>query len=226
METIKKYDHPYVTVDAVIFRFMNEHLQILLSKRSDNSEVEGGKWCLPGGFCGVESRLMDTLEKKVLEKTGISPCSAGFYVEQLKTYDGINRDSRGRIISVAYLCLTNNSSLGGCWFTVDRTSKTLMNDTLTISFDELAFDHGDMVWDAVIRLAGKLWYTDIVQHLLPPKFTLRESQILCEAVEGFKTNNIGRKFGRKIEGTGSYMTYGAEGGRPAELYRWTQKGEP
>ena len=221
---IEGYAHPYVTVDAIVFRFFNEKLQILLTKRVDDCDIECGKWSLPGGFCSIDMRLDDTLEKKLVEKTGISTLTSGFYFEQLKTYDGIDRDSRGRIISVAYLCLTNDYK-DGCWFDVSRKNDVLQSGELTLSFDELAFDHGNMIRDALIRLAGKIWYTDIIKHLLPLAFTLRESQILCEAIEGFKTNNIGRKFGKKIETTGHYINYGTEGGRPAEQFRWTEKGE-
>ena len=105
---IEEYAHPYVTVDAIVFRFYNEKLQVLLTKRADDCDIERGKWSLPGGFCSIDMRLDTTLEKKLVEKTGISTLTSGFYYEQLKTYDGIDRDLRGRIISVAYLCLTND----------------------------------------------------------------------------------------------------------------------
>lgn len=215
---IFNYEHPFVTVDGIILRFRNNALEVLLMKR--DTDPEKGRWSLPGGFVGVDARMEDTLRQKVLDKTGVS----GFYMEQLKTYDAFQRDPRGRVLSVAYLCITNQQNQPGCWF---RPGKFELEgpDGEKIPYGDLAFDHGFIIHDALERLRGKLWYTDIMRHFLPDEFTILQVQTLCEAIEGKKNTNLRRRLEGRIDDTGNIKEYGAKGGRHAALYRWLKKGD-
>lgn len=80
-------------------------LSILLVKR--NKEPFKNKWCLPGGFIfDGETSLIGA--KRILKKeTNLE----NFYLEQLKTFDDIDRDPRGRIISTAYISLVDKKMI-------------------------------------------------------------------------------------------------------------------
>ena len=66
---INKYEHPFVTVDAVVLRYEAPRLMVLLTKRPDDAEVMGGRWALPGGFVNIDETLEDAMRRKVAEKT-------------------------------------------------------------------------------------------------------------------------------------------------------------
>ena len=80
-------------------------LSILLVKR--NKEPFKNKLCLPGGFIfDGETSLIGA--KRILKKeTNLE----NFYLEQLKTFDDIDRDPRGRIISTAYISLVDKKMI-------------------------------------------------------------------------------------------------------------------
>ena len=96
-----------------------KNLSILLVKR--DKEPFKGKWCLPGGFV-FDNETSVIGAKRILKKeTNLE----NFYLDQLKVYDGIDRDPRGRVISSAYISLidkkmVNQSLLPGAeWFVLE-----------------------------------------------------------------------------------------------------------
>lgn len=217
MDHIQSYDHPFITVDGVVFRFKDERLEVLLVLR--DSEPESGKWSLPGGFMDIDKRLDEALLTKVSQKTGVT----GYYMEQLMTYDAPDRDPRGRILSVAYLALTHDLNAVGDWFQMDGGA--LRRGDESFPFSRLAFDHGNILQDAITRLLGKFWYSDLPKYLLQPEFTAREALLLYDALGGHTHNNFKRRLAAYIEETGNIRQYGRGGGRPAAMFRWVSKGE-
>jgi ADP-ribose pyrophosphatase YjhB (NUDIX family) len=141
--SLMNYERPSLTTDMVLFRVVetdsgnmrkgsNKKLQVLLIQRS--IEPQMGKWALPGGFVEIDEEIEDNVKRKLREKTGVS---GSFYVEQLYTWGNVNRDERGRVISVSYLGLVNDvthQNVGGSakqeWVDID--------DAMDMN---LAFDH-------------------------------------------------------------------------------------
>ena len=85
----------------------------------------------------------------------------------------------------------------------------------------LAFDHGDILSYALVRLRYKLEYTAVGFELLPEVFTLSELQSAYEIVLGEELDK--RNFRRKILGAGVIEPSGSlrvGEGRPAQLYRY------
>lgn len=209
---IQNYEHPYLTVDCVLFRYHEKGLEALLHHRDD----EYGAYAFPGSFVPIDRLAEDVLRETVAKKVG----ARTFYMEQLRTYDGLNRDPRGRIISMAYLGLTNEQEEETGWFRIERETRRLRSGSISLSFDDLAFDHGQILEDAINRLVGKLWWSDLAAYLLPEHFSLRDVSELYEYLEGKKTWTIGRQLGDRIEEVGlDHST----GGRPQKLYRWKKK---
>mgnify|MGYP005809075635 FL=1 len=76
-------------------------LSILLVKRS--KEPFKDKWCLPGGFIFEDETSLVGAKRILKKETNLE----NFYLEQLKTFDDITRDPRGRVVSTAYISLVD-----------------------------------------------------------------------------------------------------------------------
>ncbi len=215
MQKISPYTPPIVTVDAVIFRLNQTELEVLLIKR--NEEPFAGSWALPGGYCAAGQTTIEALSIKVREKTSVDIDSDLKYMEQLYTFDTVDRDPRGHAVSVTYMgCSRDLEPKGGnsinAFYPVDRMPK-------------LAYDHEAIIRYARERLGSKLTYTNAVYGLLDDKFTLSQLQTAYEAVFGRTLDK--RNFRKKFHGlgliheTGETWREGAH--RPAQLYAFNSK---
>jgi len=211
-----KYTTPYIpptlTVDAVIFQLVNNELNVLLLKRSDDPFKDA--WALPGGYNAEGETTSMALARIVSDKTGVNIDKDLTYVEQLFTFDTVDRDPRGHAVSVTYMGFARD--LNG----------SIPNDNATMfpvnSLPELAYDHASIIKYAHQRLASKLTYTNVMYAFLQPTFTLTELQIAYEAIIGHGLDK--RNFRKKIlsldflEETNEMRRDGAY--RPAKLYRF------
>lgn len=138
----------------------------------------------------------------------------------------MNRDPRGRVVSVAYLAVVPYDLEKGEeaeWFTISTRRDTNGNIEMLAVLDEynnsieLAFDHKKMLIDALDRLKNKVLYTDVVLQVLPSEFTLRTAQDIYETLAGKEIPSFRRYIKDKVEGTGCIKS--GAGHRPSELYR-------
>lgn len=211
-----KYNTPYIApilvVDAVIFHLVNNVLEVVLIKRSNDPFK--GSWALPGGYNPQGETTRDALQRIVSEKAGINLTSDLSYVEQLYTFDTVARDPRGHAVSVTYMGCGREFGVSG-------------GDTQAASFQvsslpELAYDHADIIHYAHERLKAKLTYTNAIHAFLPEKFTLTELQSAYEAILGRELDK--RNFRKKFLGldliheTEEMKREGAH--RPARLYKF------
>ena len=120
-EFLKQYDasafeRPSVTVDMLIFTVVNKSeenyrklpekaLRLLMVKRGDHPFI--GQWALPGGFVSVYESLEDAALRKLKTETNVD----NVYMEQLYTWGDVDRDPRTRVISCAYMALTDSNKL-------------------------------------------------------------------------------------------------------------------
>lgn len=209
----EKYPKPSVTVDVVLFTFIEGELRVLLIRRT--REPFRGRWALPGGFVEENERLEDAAARELFEETGLK----GIYLEQLYTFGDPGRDPRGWTISVAYFAIVS----------ADLTRQVHAGDDAgdagwfdVYALPPLAFDHDRIVRYALQRLRYKLEYTGLGFLLLPEEFTLSQLQTVYEVVLQEKLDK--RNFRKKIlsmdviEETGRLL-HGDH--RPAKLYRFT-----
>jgi 8-oxo-dGTP diphosphatase len=203
-----------LAVDAVCLRVINNTLCVLLGKTADTSPFPG-KWALVGGLVHPEETAEEALSRHLLHKAGIKK----IYSEQLYTFSEIDRDPRGRVVSVAYLALTGEDP---------QKSESAHSETKWQPVDalpHLAYDHAKIIAAGLDRLKGKIVYTNIAQHLLPSEFTFSELQSVYEIVLGKGLDK--RNFRKKIlacnilEETGATRKEGVM--RPAALYRFTTR---
>ena len=211
MNYTKPYTSPTLTVDAVIFQVNNDTLEVLLLKRPN--EPFKGEWALPGGYNAKGETTTDALERVVFQKTGIKIKDDLRYIEQLYTFDTINRDPRGHAVSVTYMgCgrnITYNEDLEVAFFDVNKIPK-------------LAYDHANIIKYAKERLIAKMTYTNSAFAFLDRRFTLTQLQTVYEIVFGreFDKRNFRKKFLslNLIHETNELWRDGAH--RPAKLYEF------
>lgn len=206
-------DRHAAAVDVVLFTIQDEALKVLLVKRPQ--APFRGMGALPGGFVEKGESVDEAALRELQEETGISRV----YLEQLYTFGDLDRDPRGRVISVSYYAVVGwdqvavnrrQAEARTQWFSVDR-------------LPALAFDHRQIIDYALERLRNKVNYTSVAFQLLPKRFTLSELQRAYEVI--LDTELDKRNFRKKMSQLGLLKDtheQRIEGRRrPARLYAFT-----
>ncbi len=133
--TAKEYRNPTPTVDAIIH---NKENKILLVKRK--KDPYKNYLSLPGGFVNYGETVEDSVKREIQEETSliIEP------IEILGVYSDPNRDPRGHVMSIVFICLSleNESEKAG-----DDAIELCWIDAKEIIEQNLAFDHKVILQD-------------------------------------------------------------------------------
>ncbi len=185
-----EYPRPAVTTDCVIFGFDEGELKVLLIERG--IEPFKGRWAFPGGFLNMEENCDTGARRELYEETGMKDV----FIEQLYTFSDVDRDPRGRVLTVAYFALVKLSE----YKIAAGDDASNVNWFPVSAVPPLAFDHDTMLQMALNRLRGKIRYQPIGFELLPEKFTIPQLQNLYETVLEQPLDR--RNFRKKILATG------------------------
>ena len=129
------YPRPAVTVDIIVLNEIEESSQILLIERKQ--EPFKNQWALPGGFVDIDEEIKNAAYRELEEETSIKEIN----LTQFHTFGKIDRDPRGRTISIIYsgtLLNMNQKIEAGDdaknlkWFDINNLPK-------------IAFDHNDII---------------------------------------------------------------------------------
>jgi len=140
------YPRPAYTVDAVVIDTLGKNL--LYVKRKN--EPFKDQWALPGGFVEINEQGIEAVRREVEEECSIQVNP----VLEIGCFDDIDRDPRGRVISVAYLCTISNANQSAkagsdaaeiAWFPFSTIPK-------------LAFDHSRIIEQALTKANKELIY--------------------------------------------------------------------
>jgi 8-oxo-dGTP diphosphatase len=207
----EKFRFAALAVDVVVLGFVDGELHLLVSTVNRPPHYVNVPGFL-GGIVQADETAEAACVRILEEKGGIKK----IYLEQLYTFSAINRDKRNRVVSIAHLGLVSPD------FIQSYSHKEAAFRPFK-ELKQLAYDHDEMLAVAKKRLAGKLTYTTIAQHLLPRAFTLTELQSVYEAGIGLGLDK--RNFRKKIlaldiiRETGK-MQEGVKN-RPAALYEFS-----
>ena len=132
-----KYPRPAVTADCVVIT-KEEHPKVLLIQRG--AAPYKGCWAFPGGFMNMDETTEQCAIRELEEETGLRVSN----VHQIAAYSKVDRDPRGRTITVAYLAI------------IDKPVQVTGQDDAAkaewwplSALPELAFDHAEIMRDAM-----------------------------------------------------------------------------
>ena len=166
------YPRPAVTVDIVLFAPAAQHLQVLLIQRR-NAPFRG-QWALPGGFLDMDEELPAAARRELQEETGLQVD----HLLELGAFAAVNRDPRGRTVSIAYLALHTGSlpqpqagddAAATAWFVCH-------------DLPPLAFDHALIIDRALTRLQTLAASLAPFCELLTPGLTVAELHALLPVI--------------------------------------------
>ena len=137
MDYTYKYPRPAVTADCVVMT--NEPLpKVLLIQRG--ADPFKGAWAFPGGFMNMDETTEQCAIRELEEETGLKVTA----VHQIGAYSKVDRDPRGRTITVAYLAIIDAP------VEVQGQDDAAKAEWWALSdLPHLAFDHADIMQDAI-----------------------------------------------------------------------------
>ena len=136
MEYTYKYPRPAVTADCVVITKEAEPKVLLIQRGADPYK---GFWAFPGVFMNMDETTEQCAIRELEEETGLRVTT----VQQIGAYSKVDRDPRGRTITVAYLAIIDKPAQ------VTGQDDAAKADWFPLSaLPELAFDHTDILRDA------------------------------------------------------------------------------
>lgn len=180
---------PNISVDCVVFGYNGTGVDVLLIKQKETSEHLESQYALPGNLVGEEEDLDDAAERVLKDLTQLE----GIYLKQFKTFGNPSRvtnpkdrawlnDVREfpneRVITVAYYSLVSEEDYEPVPSEFAATTEWVPLKNVP----PLAFDHDEILRQAVATLRNELVTEDIGFELLPKKFTLSQLQELHEII--------------------------------------------
>ena len=138
-----KYPRPAVTADCIVIT-KEAKPKVLLIQRGD--EAFKGCWAFPGGFMNMDETTEQCAIRELEEETGLRLSD----IHQIGVYSKVDRDPRGRTVTVAYLAIVDapmavkgqDDAVKAEWFSLS-------------ALPQLAFDHVDIMQD-VINICKKM----------------------------------------------------------------------
>jgi hypothetical protein len=198
--------NPHVSVDCVIFGFDFEELKVLLIERGlpDGEEENFARtMMLPGDLVSDDENLdqsamrvlkaLTNLENIFLEQFGAFGDPLRVRKEKdLAWLKSMREDPDARVITVGYYSLVRLDKFQPAPSYYARSAEWVPVSEVP----ELAFDHNELLSNALSKLKYKARVEPIGFELLPQKFTLGQLQKLYEAIVGITLDK--RNFRRKI----------------------------
>ena len=133
-----KYPRPGVTADCIVIT-KELDAKVLLIQRGD--EPYKGCWAFPGGFMNMDETTEQCAIRELEEETGLKVN----VIHQIGAFSKVDRDPRGRTITVAYLVI------------IDKPIPVVGQDDAAVAewwplsaLPQLAFDHDEIMAEAIV----------------------------------------------------------------------------
>ncbi len=132
------YPRPALTVDMIVTRIIDSKVEVLLIQRLHNPFKDS--WAFPGGFVDMDETLEQAATRELVEETRLKNAN----LKQYKAYSALNRDPRGRTVSVVFVGeITGDVSIkagddakNAAWFNINK-------------LPPLAFDHDEIIQEVL-----------------------------------------------------------------------------
>ncbi|MFA7244217.1 MAG: NUDIX domain-containing protein [Patescibacteria group bacterium] len=224
---MKKYPSPkpehlkfaVLATDVVLFSLRDGELVVRLIAVDRPPAFPAGSKGFPGGLIRPTETAEEAAVRIIKDKAGVS--EKKLYIEQLRTFSAVNRDPRGRVVSVSYLAMVP-------W---EKLSEKERKDTPESWWAKvgdakpLSYDHDEMLFEALKRLRSRVSYTTLIQKLMPKEFTLGMLEKAYEEILGVPQDK--RNFRKKIAKIKVLKELSekqtGEPYRPAQLYKFASE---
>ena len=149
---MKTDNNAAITADVLLFAQDDAGTwRVLLIERGHDPFA--GQWALPGGYVEVGETFEQAAVRELAEETGV--LMWGDDLDRVGIYDDPQRDPRGRVVSVAFAAVLDTlpTAVGG-----DDARQARwwpMAEVLDVDFGPLAFDHDQILADAVVLLLAQ-----------------------------------------------------------------------
>lgn len=132
-----EYPRPAVTADCVVIAKEKEPKVLLIQR---GNEPFKGYWAFPGGFMNMDETTEQCAIRELEEETGLKVTE----IKQIGAYSKVDRDPRGRTVTVAYLAIIDKPETV---FGLDDAAKAQWFPISALP--KLAFDHEEIMRDAI-----------------------------------------------------------------------------
>ena len=147
MEYTYKYPRPAVTADCIVITREAEPKVLLIQR---GNQPYKGSWAFPGGFMNMDETTEQCAIRELEEETGLQISK----IQQIGAYSKVDRDPRGRTITIAYLAIVDapvavtgqDDAAKAEWWPL---SDFLDEPSGKAERPHLAFDHYDIMQDAI-----------------------------------------------------------------------------
>lgn len=201
------YRYPMVSVaaDIVLLNLpRGAGLRVALVRRRPDSDAFANCWALPGGFLKAQEDpdLEACVRRELFEEVGVE----NPHLELVGVYSGMERDPRGRVISVAWLSvllsedpevapITGTDVVEARWVPLTEIADGHLEG------QPLAFDHARILADALRLLQARIPFgpreevaPDLFFAFLPETFTLGQATEVMIHLKGKVDPSNFRKF--------------------------------
>ncbi len=186
------YPRASITTDCVIFSFFDLNLHVLLIERA--ADPFKGYWAFPGGFLEMDETTLACAQRELHEETGLQDV----VLTQLYTFSDVNRDPRGRTISVVYYGIADvrhrypeagDDAKRAVWYSVSE-------------LPPLAFDHRQVFERAFNELKFQMRLKPVFYPWLPQRFTMDDVLLFYNSV--FDIQPVKASFEKQLLGCGLF----------------------
>ncbi|WP_196811589.1 NUDIX domain-containing protein [Butyrivibrio sp. VCD2006] len=157
-----KWKKPSLTADICIITNDINNRKLLLIRRGNHPDL--GKWALPGGFAQAGESIEETASRELEEETSIKMAASDLRLVGVFSKPG--RDPRDWTVSCAFLAevdenkvkpIAGDDAAATGWYKIEETDEgvQLTCGDITINSKELAFDHVDILRDALNLIRGR-----------------------------------------------------------------------
>lgn len=198
---------PHLSIDCVVFGYDQTGLNVLLVKRSLGTQESEGyfeeDWSLTGHHAYEDEKINEAANRIVHQITGLRK----IYLEQFKTFASPDRlldpkdqewlkytgmNPKIRVVTIGFFALLATKNVTLKWMGREVHWKPIKE------VGKLAFDHNEILKEALVALRNKMKHEPIGFELLPQKFTLSQLQDVYEKIfdSEFDKRNFRKKVGR------------------------------
>lgn len=203
-DRLTDYPRPSIAVDVAVLTVRDDRLQVVVV------DHRLGGVALPGTFLHEGELLADAAARALADKAGLQRVP----FVQLHVFDRLDRDDRGRVLSVGHSAAVPAGRI--------PDDARLLPIRAGRATGELLFDHAEIVRLAVAQLRREYATEVDPAGLLGDEFTVLQMRKVYEAVfeRPLMKDTFRRLVVPNLDATGEY---GTDFGRPAEIYRRTDR---